>query len=222
MKPPVIGACHKMPLAGFFEDIWPDEDNPNGPNLNEEALADARSVCGGCPVRTACYESVMTYERGTAAMYRMGFVADMTPLQRWSAEHRSTVYCPECGATMDPRAVREGDVACPNWCAIDRTMPPIPDSGDRWTRRHTTLARKMVRYLVENDVKEGDKLPRPRALAEQWGDRANDLCRVFEALAADGTLTLEGGTYRRGVIRGAWKEWKVIHLAMAVATDEAA
>ena len=209
-----------MPLVGFFEAIWPDEGSPNGTVFNAEALADARDVCGSCPVRAACYDSVMTYERGTQAMYRMGFVADMTPLQRWSAEHRNTVYCPECGATLDPRAVRQGEVSCPNWCPIDRTMPPIPDSGDRWTRRHTTLARKVVRYLVENDVREGDALPRPRHLAAEWADRANDLCRVFEALEADGTLTFDGKTYRRGVIRGAWKDWEAQHLALAVATDQ--
>ncbi len=205
-------ACTDKRLGIFFEDIWPDEEDPNGPKPVAEAIAAARAICGACPVRAACYEDVMAYEKGQAAMYRMGFVADMTPLQRWSAEHRKTVHCPQCGAALDPRAVREGSISCPNWCPIDRDMPAITDDGDRWTRRHTTLARKVVRYLVENDVPVGGALPRPRTLAESWKDRANDMCRVFEALTSDGTLSFEGGVYRRRQVKGAWKVWEAPHL----------
>lgn len=205
----------RVTVRMFFEDIWPDEENPNGPKPVTEALEAARAVCAACPVRAECYGDIMGHEKGQSSRYRMGFQADMTPLQRWSAEHRKVIRCPECQALLDPTAVRQGEIACPNWCAIDRTMPAIHDDGDRWTRRHTTLARKVVRYLVENEMVEGAELPRPRPLAETWKDRSNDMCRVFEALTLDGTLTFDGKTYRRGAVRGAWKNWDAMHLEMA-------
>ena len=149
----------------FFEDVWPTEEDPTGPNFDSSKLEACRTVCSRCPVRRECY----------------------------------------------------GEIACPNWCDIDRTMPPIDDRGDRWTRRHTTLARKVLRWLNDGGYRIGFVLPRPSTLADEWKDRRNDMIRVYEALVADGTLAYDPrkAEYWYCGKSGAFMDWEPPHLAAA-------
>lgn len=209
----------------FFEDIWTEKLDADGEltgiEQNDEALACARSICARCPVRRQCYAEVVEEEGNADAgqggklqrIIRFGLRAYMTPAQRWSAYHRQAVRCPHCNAPLDPIAVVEGEIACVNGCPIDRTMSPIPDDGDKWTRRHTTLARKVVRWLVEK-VPVGSEIPGPNPLAKQWNDRYSDMKRVYDALVADGTLELDGKTYRRRARLAALKLWSPEHLVL--------
>lgn len=209
--------CRNMPLSTFFEDIWEEVEDEAGELVNVithlDKLVEARSICDRCPVRRQCYGETMTLEAGAAPDRRPGFRAGMTGPQRWSAEHRSAVRCPVCNTPLDPNAVREGEVACVNECQIDRAMPAIPDEGDQWTRRHTTLARKIVRWLMEQ-VAVGEEIPRPHALAKIMNERRTDMCRVFDALVADGTLEFDGNTYRRRARIAAIKAWTPAHLVL--------
>lgn len=208
--------------AVFFEDVWPPapEADEHGANPMEEALAAAREVCDGCPVRRACFAAAMDEERGVGAAFRFGVRAGTTPLQRWSIEHRGSETCPSCGTTLDPNSLRAGEVVCPEECAIDRSVPPIPDAGDRWTRRHTTLARKVIRWLVE-EVAVGGNVPRPTTLAEVWKERRTDMTRVYEALVTDGTLGLDSQGYTRRAARmGAFKAPTLLYVAPVTSTPE--
>jgi len=79
----------------------------------------------------------------------------------------------------------------------DRMVPPVPDDGDQWSRHHTTLARKAVRWIVEN-VNEGDVLPTQTKLCAALGCTPSALRRVMDALVQDGTLDFQGKGRGRG------------------------
>jgi hypothetical protein len=196
----------------FFEDIYPDTiELASGVERvgppDREALATARSFCDRCPVRRECFAQALEDDDGNQVDFRFGLRGGMTPAQRWSAEHRKTVCCPVCDTVLDPNSIRSGEIACPNWCDIDRTLPPIPDEGDKWNRRHSTLARKVVRWIVE-EVTVGAVLTSPSRLADQWQERRTDMVRLFKALVLDGTLEFDDTAkeYRRlsapGAMRG--------------------
>lgn len=201
--------CGGLTHPVFFGDVWDDADEQHGPQHDPEALAAAREVCDRCPVRRQCFAEAMHEELGVGAMFRYGVFAGTTPLQRWSIEHRGCQACPVCGTGLDPNSLRAGEIVCPEECAIERQVPVIPDAGDRWTRRHTTLARKVVRWLIE-EVEVGGPVPRPTALAETWKDRRTDMTRVYEALVTDGTLGYDAKGYTRRVTTvgaGPWEPW---------------
>lgn len=214
-------ACLTEDPEMFFDAVWPigavDKSGElvldHGIHPNTEALEACRKVCDACPSRRDCFAHAMEMEDGEGASYRFGVVAGTTPLQRWSIEHRKSAVCPLCGAALDPNSVRAGEITCVNWCDIDRTVPPLPDDGDRWTRRHTTLARKVVRWLVE-EVGVGTTIPRPTALAEKWKERRTDMTRVYAALVADGTIEFRDEAYFRRPAPRAWKTWEPAHLAL--------
>lgn len=206
----------------FFDDVWPpsEDSTEHGADLCPEALAAAREVCDRCPVRRACFHESMREERGSAAKFRFGVLAGTTPLQRWSIEHRGSAYCPQCGTTLDPNSLRAGEIVCPEECPIDRTVPTIPDGGDRWTRRHTTLARKVIRHLLEDIAVDGEVL-RPSTLAEVWKERRTDMTRVYEALVTDGTLAYDGKRYtRKAVTVGAFKAPRLLYAMPSVTGAE--
>lgn len=208
--------CTQLGLTDdvFFEDVWPIQGgDEHGAQHDAEALTAAREVCDACPVRRRCFAKAMAEERGVGAAFRFGVFAGTTPLQRWSIEHRGSQNCPLCGTVLDPNSLRAGEIVCPEECAIDRTVPPIPDGGDRWTRRHTTLARKVIRWLVE-EVVVGGAVPRPTNLAEQWGERRTDMTRVYEALVTDGTLGFTDSGYIRKAARvGAVRAPRLLYAA---------
>ena len=102
---------------------------------------------------------------------------------------------------------------CPT-CHIDRLVPGIPVDGDRWRKRHTTLARKVIVWMVEH-VTVGKLMPPPTHLAKGMNCRVQDMIRVYEALCADGTLEATSGrkpTYRRAYKVGAIADWTPEHL----------
>lgn len=194
-------ACKDEPTPTFFDRIWPVDSAEEQPEPLEERLAYARSFCDRCTVRQTCFAEVMEQEGDDPAMYRYGLRAGLTPAQRWSLKHRGTIDCPVCEYPLDPKDLRAGVYRCLwNGCDIDRELPPVPDAGDKWGRRHTTLARKVLRWL-EDHVAEGATIPPAKALATEWGDRKTDMSRVYQALLIDGSLVKVRTTYIRGTVR---------------------
>jgi len=192
----------------FYERVWPKgEDHP----IDREGLEYARDVCAGCPVRRLCLELVMTQEKGLAAANRFGVAAGMTPAQRWSLEKRAAMSCEACGRTLDPNDLIHGRYSCV--CGQNRTVAPIPDDGDKWSRRHTTLARRAIAFLVDGST-PGVLLPSPTALADDWGIHKADMTRVYRELAED-SMIVRNETDTAWVVTGAGttgKEWVPRHL----------
>lgn len=188
----------------FFEGVFPDEEFPE--NVDPEGYASARSICETCGVRRECGLAVMTDEADKPLADRDGVFAGMTPGQRYSLERRGTIRC-LCGHVRDPIDLVDGILAC-EVCGTTESVPPIPLQGDRWAKRHTTLARKLVGWLVEN-TEEDTRLPQPSSMVEILGSSIHDVIRVYEGLVADGTLRCvrnEGqhpAYYRNGTLRPA-------------------
>lgn len=192
----------------YYEGVWPDgEDEP----LDAAALDACRSTCDECPVRRRCLDLVMTQERGYASQNRYGVAAGLTPAQRWSLEKRAALNCEKCGRTLDPTRLRAGNYDCE--CGARRTVAPIPDNGDRWSRRHTTLARRALAYLVA-DSDAGVTLPNPKPLSDEWGVHKGDMMRVYRELQADGLIE-RNETDTEWVVAVAAvpaREWQPLHL----------
>lgn len=202
---PCVGATHI-----FFEDVYgPDAGNGQ---VDPTGYAFAFQVCTKCPVRRDCAVDTLLTEEGLSPDERFGMAAAMTPEQRFSLAQRGTLRH-SCGHVRDPLDLVSGRLRCPK-CGIDRDVPVIPLDGDRWRKRHSTLARKVVRWMVTN-VEVEQLLPSPTSLAADMKVRVQDMVRVYEALCADGTL--DGGKgrkpqYRRATKVGAAREWAPIHL----------
>jgi Transcription factor WhiB/Bacterial regulatory proteins, gntR family len=199
-------ACLSVSPDIFFDDI--DHVSPAAVRLKEARIAHAQSICAGCPVRMQCAEQVMLEEGEASEEHRYGFRAYMTPPQRVSVQRRGGLN------GKDPMYLVNG---------IDgqRVVPGIPLEGDKWSRHHTTLARKVVRWVVDN-VEIGGKLPTQTDLRAELGCKADPLRRVLRALVQDGTLDFAGKTtldstaryVRRGSPRAvAW--WLPLHLRSA-------
>lgn len=194
----------------FYEDVYGPECGNGEPD--PEGLAFAVAICGSCPVRRECGVDVLETERGLSPDERFGIAAGLTPEQRYSLDARGTLRH-SCGHVRDPLALAAGCLVCPA-CGIDRAVPPIPLDGDRWRKRHTTLARKVVAWMVPNVPLEG-LLPPPTTLAVEMKCRVQDMVRVYEALSADGILDPGNGRrpkYRRATKTGVRKDWTPIHL----------
>jgi hypothetical protein len=179
----------EAPLAGFYQERQPWLENAACLGIGNERFftedrtgpmdwSPAREVCAACTVRTECCEQAMVEEDGIHLDLRFGIRGWTTPAQRESIERRGGLK------GRDPMMLVQG---------LDngRRVPPVPDGGDRWSRHHTTLARKVVRWLVDN-VDVGGKLPTCTALAHELGCNPSPLRRVLDALVQDGTLDFVG------------------------------
>lgn len=202
---PCLGSTH-----AFFEDVY----GPGGEeDRDEAALRVAIALCSGCDVRRSCAVDVLEAEEGLPPQDRFGVCAGMTPEQRYSLAERGSLRC-GCGHLRDPLDLVVGHFVCPR-CKIDRMVPGIHADGDRWRKRHTTLARKVMAWMVEH-VEVGRLMPPPTHLAKAMKCRVQDMIRVYEALCADGTLEAGRGrkpTYRRAVKVGVITEtWTPVHL----------
>jgi hypothetical protein len=201
-------AC-KGATALMYDAVWPG-DLDGGP-ADPDALEHARSMCNVCPVRRRCIELVMEHERGIAAANRYGVAAGMTPEQRWTLEKRRAMRCELCNEVLDPMKVRHGVYDCE--CGHRRSVAPIPDKGDAWSRRHTTLARRVIAFMIDGTA-EGMPCPAPTPLADSWGVHKNDMVRVYKELHNDGLLARNAGDdgwVRTGAgVRRA--EWRPLHL----------
>ena len=195
----------------FYGNVFPeanyDESDPT--EVNEEALATAKGICAVCPVRRQCFGVVMDDEDGMAAANRYGVAAYMTPGQRWSAEKRKAIVC-KCGEFYDPLEVVTGHLVCAI-CGRERTVPPIPEHGDQWNKRHTLLARRVVAWLVETTA-VGDPVPLPTPQARAFEVRTADMVRVYEALVSDGTIERDGKRYKRSSNPASHQTWEPQHL----------
>lgn len=182
--------------------VWPVDPDTGEQVLEPVAseLRRARRVCLSCPSRERCIERVMTDEHTRAAENRYGVAAGTTPAQRWSMEKRGTWRCETCDRVLDPMKVIVGTLYCEHCRKAARRVGLIPDGGDDWQPRHTTLARRVVAYIVEEHG-VGENVANPTALSDAWGARRNDMVRVFEQLLVDGTLTTVGNGSRRTWVR---------------------
>ena len=174
--------CLGAPPAMFFEEALGDGDEVEA---SDEGIERARAVCALCPVRYECAEHALHEEQGLAidSVERDGIRGGLTPQQRWSIEKRGGLK----GA--DPLDVIAGT-------QNGRTVPPIPNDGDRWSRHHTTLAHKVMRWLGRH-VGEGERLPSQTAICEAIPCNPGPLRIVLDALVADGTLDLHGSPERK-------------------------
>lgn len=172
-----------------------------------------RPMCAVCPVRQECGEQAMVEEAGADLAGRWFVRAYMTPAQRVSLHRRGGLK------GRDPMHLVLGIDG-------DRTIPPVPDEGDRWSKHHTTLARKLVRYLDDN-VKRGDVIEKRVWLQAALNCNPLPLDRVLDALVQDGTLDTVGAlphknrryVYRGG--RGVVGSWLPVFLRYDSVTLEA-
>lgn len=188
----------------FFDETWPDEDVawplPS-------ALRRCRSVCDSCPVRRPCIEEAMRVEEGTAAAFRYGVRAGLTPEQRRSLD-ASEWRCPNDGTVYDPASLRLGAAVCIT-CGHVYVRPPIPDEGDKWAPRHARLYKRLVAHF-HNAYSVGSPVPEVNALSVEWGVRHNDVMRVYLALADDGVIVRQDGRWVRQAptasrLAGSWQ-----------------
>ena len=139
-----------------------------------------KAICRTCPVRYECCEAAIREEAGTPIELRCGIRGGTTGPQRAALEAAGGLR----GA--DPMALCEGyDTA--RSCAV----PAIPTSGHNWSRHHTTLSHKLIRWLVDN-VPVGGQLPPQSHVMAALSCTATPLRRVLDALVADGTLDVIG------------------------------
>lgn len=194
----------------FFDAVYYDEDEPWLCDL--EALESAVTLCRACPVRRECAVDIINQENGIARGGRYGVTAGMTPPQRWSVERRGVLRC-ACGHVRDPIDLVAGRLHCPK-CDIDRSVPSIPVMGDRWAKRHTTIARKLVPWITQH-VPIGEDMPTPTELSQQMDLSIHDILCVYEGFVADGTLSASTGkrpTYTRVGKLGAARSWAPAHM----------
>jgi hypothetical protein len=161
---------------------------------DEMDVAACRMFCEVCPVRSECGEQAMTEEGNTDIANRFFVRGWLTPAQRISIQRRGGLK------GRDPMHLAQG------W-DVDRQVPPVPDEGDRWSKHHTTLARKLVRYLDSNRIK-GSWIPNRGDLCTVLECNPAPLERVLDALVQDGTLDIvtDGWyVYRGGAnVVGSW------------------
>ena len=108
----------------------------------------------------------------------------------------------------DPVRIAQGILSCPRRCGVlDRSILPPPHQGDQWTKRHTTLSKRIVGWLVDS-VQPGDAVPNPTRMSDLMGGvRRSDVLRVYKELVADGTLKKDLHEYTRGA-KMASHNWK--------------
>lgn len=188
----VVISRSELPLAAFYQEAQPwmkdaicagsgsDAFFPDPADHQdiEDKKERARAICAVCPVRTECCEQAMVEEAGEPIDFRFGIRGWTTPAQRISIERRGGLK------GRDPMKLVQGD-------DNGRAVPPVPDGGDNWSRHHTTLARKVVKWLVDN-VAVGCKLPTQSKLCEELQCNPAPLRRVLDALVQDGTLDFAG------------------------------
>lgn len=167
------------------------------------ALDSARAICVSCKVRKECAVDTLVDEATRAEDERYGVAAFMTPRQRQSLARRGTLRC-ACGHVRDPIDLVQGRLLCPR--CTNNEVPPIPDNGDRWAKRHTTLARKVMAWFAEN-VGSGDQVPPPSKMAPMLHATLHDTMHVYHGLHSEGTLRREKSRYYRTARKGAsWYE----------------
>lgn len=173
--------------------------------LTPKAVAHCRDICAVCPVRIECGEQSLTEEGNSDIANRFYVRAYMTPGQRLSVHRRGGLK------GRDPMKLVKGD-------DNGRSVPPIPDEGDRWSKHHLTLARKLIRWMSEA-CPVGQKLPASAVIQEHLGCNPAPLQRVLEALVQDGTLDMIGDSF---LYRGGRNVlgWLPPHLAETPATLE--
>lgn len=198
-------ACAEAPPRLFFDFIWADDATAADPDELEFVR---NRYCRTCPARRACLEYAMEYEDQLSNdADRFGLSGYLTPAQRRSVKKRRALRCHDCGTVRDPVDLEKGIYRCATGCcANERQVDPIPIEGDQWTKRHTTLARKVVTWIADH-VEVGQPSPSVIRMSELLGARRQDMARVYAALVADGTLDREGlettPTYRRRRSTGA-------------------
>lgn len=163
-------ACLGVRTNIFFDDIDCAREG-----AKTDAIKVAQEVCKFCPVRKECGEQAMFEEGDAGDDKRFGFRAYMTAEQRTSVNRRGGLK------GRDPMRVVRG------WAG----SAPIPVEGDRWSRHHTTLARKTVVWLIEN-VPEGEQLPTQAKMCAALACQPGPLRRVMDALVSDGTVDFVG------------------------------
>lgn len=171
---PALASWFVKPLPWMAEAVCHDETELFFDNDN---WSPGRILCATCPVRVECGTQAMAEEQGVPVEYRAGLRAYMTPAQRESVERRGGLN------GRDPMLLVLGDDG-------GRRVPPVPDDGDKWPRHLTTLARKVVRWIVEH-VEIGCDLPTSQEMCKSLGCNPTPLRRVLHALVQDGTLDFE-------------------------------
>lgn len=189
-------------------------------NEGRKGYADeCRAYCSGCPVRVECGEQALTEEGGADIACRFFVRAWMTPAQRVSVQRRGGLN------GRDPMYLMQGVEVLPDELAEDvrlhrsrrrRAVPPVPDEGDRWSKHHLTLARKLLRWCDVNIV-QGQVLPNESELLTTLDCNAAPLARVLVGLVQDGTLD-QGGDTAAYTYRGGSRvvgDWLPLHLRSA-------
>jgi hypothetical protein len=166
---------------------------------DEMDVAACRMFCEVCPVRFECADQAMTEEGNTDSANRFFVRGWLTPEQRISIQRRGGLK------GRDPMHLAQG------WDG-DRPIPPVPDEGDRISKHHVTLARKLIRWLDSN-VERGATIPKESELCVLLDSNPAPLARVLVGLVQDGTLDGVPGahTFRGGVgAAGTWLpvEWR--------------
>lgn len=163
--------------------------------------------CRKCPFRMECFAMQNDVEEGLGAEHRYGLFGGVTGAQRASLAARGY------DGKADPLLLVEG------WDSdAQREVPPMDNDGDRWSRHHTQIARKVVRWLrEESGLQPGDTLPRNKEVAAAVRVSASAMGRVLEALVADGTLDVVGLT-RRQHCNGATRSYTLRSLPGAVSS----
>jgi hypothetical protein len=162
-----------------------------------------RQFCANCTVRRECGEQASVEEHGADLANRFFIRGYMTPAQRVSVERRGGLRA------RDPMLLVQG-------LDGDRTIPPVPDEGDKFSKHHVTLGRKLVRYLDAN-IEKGYMVPDKVALCLVLECNPAPLARVLDALVQDGTLDIAhpprvaGYVYRGGA--GVVGSWLPLHLS---------
>jgi hypothetical protein len=190
--------CKASDAKLFFDQV---EDTHA--TIREPAIERAQDICAVCPVRKECGAYVMETEGGADEAMRFGFWAYMTPQQRVSIHRRGGLL------GRDPMHMVKGRDG-------ERQVMPVPIEGDRWSRHHTTLARRVV-TLIQDTLVDGEALPSTDALAELLECHPSPLRRVLDALVQDGTLDMVGTQRRRmytvrGAARATPSTWLPLHL----------
>lgn len=188
--------CAPAGPGPFFDEPWADDQ------LQVDVLERTRDAyCGLCPVRRACLADIMEHEKGQIAADRFALVAYLSPGQRESIEKRGIATCPRCGAVRDPLLLAEGRLECPVKCGQRSVMvTPPPHEGDQWTKRHTTLSKRIVAWVFDTTL-PGDVVVSPTQMSEMMGGvRRSDVLRVYRELVTDGTLVELDKQYHRGAM----------------------
>lgn len=215
---------NEAPTAAFFavKMPWVEDAACIGADhifLENEGAKDypakCRVFCDVCPVRIECAERAMVEEGGADIANRYFVRGWLTPAQRISIQRRGGLK------GRDPRDLATGlDVALETTrSSIShrqeyevREVPPVPDEGDRWSKHHTTLARKLVRFLDEH-IEKGRHIPAAHVIGLHLECNPAPLARVLEALVQDGTLDLDDrGRYAWRGGHGVVGSWLPIHL----------